>query len=230
MNATRTRKVIAALVALALAGAVATLAFADVVVYKNSFSSKAAVKEVKKAGGKKCKRKFVSKGKKRKFMRATLTKSPGACTMTLPVQGDSVLPDYTLQVAGKVAKRTAKSLQRSAYLAASVRVGPDGGYELRVFPKKGRFELARTPNGEGFPVKGESNAVARIGKKNKLTLTASGATLRAVVNGDVVARVTDSDPGGVTGTRLRFAAGNARRSGKNTVANFQKLRVSVPDP
>lgn len=229
MNRSRRRQAITVL-ALALVASVAALAFADVVVYKNSFSSKAAVKDVKKVGGKKCKRKFVSKGKKRKFMRATRTTGPGACTLIPPVQGDDVRPAYTLRVVGKLAKRTPKPARKGGYLAAAVRVGSEDRYELRVFPKGRRFELLRSPNGERFPVRGRSGAIGGIGKKNKLSVSSTGTVIRAVVNGDEVARVSDPDSGDVSGRRLHFAVGNTARTGKSTIAVFQKLKVSVPDP
>jgi hypothetical protein len=229
MTRPRTSRTLIALAALALAGAVATVAFADVVVYKNGFSSRAEVDEMKKSGGKKCKRKFVRKGKKR-FMRATLTKGPGACSMRPPVQGDDVLPDYTLQVKGKLAKATPKSVLKSAYLAVAGRAAGQSGYELRVFPKRRRFQLVRTPDGAEFPVKGTSSAIGKVGKKNALRISFSGARVRAIVNGREVADVADPDPGDVTGTKLRFAVANNRKSGKNTVAAFQKLKVAVPEP
>lgn len=230
MISSRTRKTVALLFTLALAGAVAGAALADVVVYKNGFSSRAQVKEIKKSGGKKCKRKFVHKGKKRTMMRAILAGGRGACTLRPPVQGDEALPGYTIQVAGKVTKGTRGALRRSAYLSVAGRVGGNGGYELRVFPKTGRFDLLRSPNGQEFPVRGRSGAIEGIGKKNKLKLSTVGAAVRATVNGSEVARVTDPDPGAAAGTGLRFAVGNARRSGKSTVATFHKLKVSVPDP
>ncbi len=221
-----TRTALIALATAVVAGAVAVAALASVTVYTNDFSSRAAVKETKKAGGKKCGRKF-----KNGSMRAVVDKGPTECTFRPPVQGDGVLPDYEIRVDGKVGRSIAKSVRKSAFLAVELRAGAGGvGYTLRVFPGSGRFELARTPNGAEFPVRGTEDAIDGIGKRNSLRLIATGAVVRALVNGKEVAEVTDPDPGEVSGTKLRFALGNNRDSGKDVVGTFKKVSIAVPEP
>jgi hypothetical protein len=227
MNAGRpTRTALIALATAALAGVVAVAALASVTVYTNDFSSRADVKEINKAGGKKCARKL-----KNGAMRAVVEKGPTECSFRPPVQGDGILPDYEIRVDGKVGKSIAKSVRRAAFLAVQVRAGAGGvGYTLRVFPEKGRFELVRAPGGDKFPVKGTEEAIDGIGKRNSLRLIATGAVVRALVNGKEVAEVTDPDPGEVSGPKLRFALGNDRDSGKDVVGTFKKLSVAVPEP
>jgi Domain of Unknown Function (DUF1080) len=227
---TRTRTALLA-AALAVAGtAVAATAFGAVTVYDNDFSSRAEVNEVKKAGGKACGRKFVHKGK-RKSMRATVKTGPRTCSFRPPVQGDGELPNFELKLDAKVAKSTKDSARRGAFLGVSVRVGGGGvGYHLQVFPHNDRFKLTRGPNSNAFPVNGTEGAIAPIGKKNTLRLSVQGARVRATVNGTEVADVTDNDPGAVSGSKLRFAVGNERSSGKDVVGTVKNVKVTVPDP
>jgi hypothetical protein len=224
------RTALLAAAATGVAAVVAASALASVAVYDNDFSSRFEVKEVKKSGGKACARKFVQKGN-RKAMRATVKRGPATCSFRPPVQADGALGDFELRVDGKIAKSSAKSVRKGAFLGASVRVGGNGvGYELRVFPHTGKFKLTRGPNGGQFPVDGTSNAIAAVGKRNSLRLTVQGARVRALVNGTEVADVTDNDPAAVNGRKLRFAVGGERSSGKAVVGVLSRVKVSVPDP
>ena len=227
---TRTRTALITAATALLCAVVAATALAAVTVYDNDFSSRAEVKEVKKAGGKACGRKFVSKGK-RKAMRVTVKEGPKTCTFRPPVQGDGELPNFELRLDAKIAKSTKESARRGAFLGVSVRVGGNGvGYELRVFPHTDKFKLTRGPNSNAFPVNGTESAIAPVGKKNTLRLSVEGARVRATVNGTEVADVTDNDPGAVSGRKLRFAVGNERSSGKDVVGTIKNVRVTVPDP
>jgi hypothetical protein len=215
-----------------LAALLAATALASVSVYDNDFSSRSEVKELKKSGGKQCARKFVQKGSKH-TMRVTVKQGPATCSLRPPVQGDGALPDHELRVDAKIAKSTAKSARKGAFLGASLRVGGNGvGYALRVFPETGRFKLTRVPGGGGgdFPADGTSDAIAGIGKKNTLRLIAEGADVRALINGTEVVQVTDSDPGAVNGRKLRLAVGNDKQTGKAVIGVVKKVTVAVPDP
>jgi hypothetical protein len=227
---TRTRTGLITAAIGALAAALAATALGAVAVYDNDFSSRSEVKEVKKSGGKACGRKFVKKGK-RKTMRAIVKKGPATCSFRPPVQGDGELPDFELRLDAKIAKSTKESVRRRAFLGVSVRVGGSGvGYELHVFPHNDRFRLSRGPNSNAFPVTGTEGAIAGVGKKNTLRLSVEGARVRATVNGAEVADVTDTDPGAVSGRKLRFAVGGERNSGKDVVGVVKNVRVTVPDP
>lgn len=212
--------------ALALAGAVA---FGSITVYSVKFGKAAQVKQMKKAGGgKKCKKSFVRKGKRR--MRVIARSGPVHCRLRPPVQADGPVSNHTFLVAGRVAKSGPKAARRSAYLSLRARVGGGTGYTFRVFPRRGRFELRRSPSEEEFPVSGPSDAIKGLGGMNRLRLTTDGADIRAFVNGTRVAAVTDPNPGAVTGTLLQFGFGHEANASKPVSAAFRLLRVAVPNP
>jgi hypothetical protein len=202
-------------------------AIAAVTVYDNNFSSRAEFKQIiKSGGGKRCDRSFRKKGKS---MRAAVKRSPTTCSFRPPVQGDNELPNHDVRVDGKILKRTEKRLRGGAFVELTVRAGGGGvGYALRVFPHKQRFELSRGPEGSEFPVRGKSNAIKRVNKRNQLRLVASGATVTAFVNGKELAKATDGNPGQVTGTKLRFALGSQKQKQGKVAATFKKVAVTVP--
>lgn len=217
--------------ALALVAALSVIAagsaVAAVTVYDNDFSSRAEVKEmIKSGGGKRCDRSFRKKGKS---MRAAVKRSPTTCSYRPPVQGDGELPNHDVKVDGKILKKSEKRLRGGAFLEATVRAGGGGvGYTLRVFPEKKRFELTRGPGGGEFPIRGESRAINKINKRNQLRLVAAGAEIRALVNGAELAKVTDNNPGQVSGTKVRFAVGSQKEKKGNIVATFKQVAVAVP--
>ena len=216
------RLALAALCTLLL-GAVA--AQAAVRVYGNDFSSRAEFREIE-GSGKACDRRWRKKGE---AMQAVLERSPASCSFRPPVQGDGELPNHDVSVDGKILNRTARSARGRAFLELTVRSGGGGvGYSLRVFPEKKRFVLARGPEGRDFPVRGESNAVKKVGQRNRLELAANGAAIRAFVNGREVAKLDDPNPGQVSGRKIRFALGSEERTKKEVYATFKRVSVSVP--
>jgi hypothetical protein len=225
-NLKLTRSAVAVAAAVLLTAAVGT-AVAAVTVYDNGFSNRTEFKEIiKSGGGKRCDRSYRKKGKS---MRAAVKRSPTTCSFRPPVQGDAELPNHDVRVDGKILKKTPKELRGGAFVELTVRAGGGGvGYTLRVFPHKKRFELRRGPSGGEFPVRGRSNAIKRVNKRNQLRVTASGATIRALVNGKEVARAEDSNPGQVAGTKIRFALGSLKERQGSVVATFKKVAVAVP--
>jgi hypothetical protein len=216
----------AACMALAVA---ATGAFAAVTVYDNSFANRTAYSDVvKSGGGKACERRYRAKSKS---MLATVRRGPSNCSFRPPVVGDRELPNHEVRLDGKILKRTDKKVRGGAFLELTVRAGGGGtGYTLRVLPKKKRFVLSRGPGGSGFPVQGKSDAIKGINDRNQLRLSATGAEIRAFVNGEEVAKVSDSDPGQVPGRKLRFAVGNQKDKAGKVVATFKRIALAVPDP
>jgi Domain of Unknown Function (DUF1080) len=225
----RTRPAVALLVALLVLGLAAATALAGVTVYKNDFSTKGEVKELKKAGGKHCRKRLR---KKAKTALITSKKGPVVCAFSPPVQGDSEQPDHVFSAKVKLLKDTPKSVRRNSYVAIDVRAGKNSGYELRVFPKKHRFGLRRFPNGGGsdFPASGKSKAVKGVNKANVLRLKASGAKVIALVNGKKVAKATDSDPGGVNGRKVEVGIGRKGKSSKPLLVTVDDLKLQVPTP
>ena len=217
------------MVALATAAALAASALAFVAIYSNSFGSKGAYKDVVRAGGsgKACERSW---NKKNKLMRIDLDRGSGACTYKPPVQGDGPQPDHRFDAGGRILKSTPGNIRDEAYLAAALRVGGGARYQLRVFPETGEFELRRKPTDVGFPVSGTDPAILEVGQRNLLRLIAEGNQIRAFVNGAPLADVIDANSGELNGTKVEFAVGSEADSRRNTVANFDKLRLAVPDP
>ena len=208
--------------------ALAAAALAGVIVYANDFSSRAEFREINKSGGgKRCDRSYR---KKSEAMRAAVKRGPITCSFRPPVQGDSELPDHDVRLDGKILASTANAVRGGAFLELTVRAGGGGvGYSLRVFPEKKRFELVREPGGGGggFPDQGRSSSIKPVNKRNKLRLIAAGADIRAFVNRDEVAKVTDGDPGQVSGRKVRFAVGGEKASAKDVAAVFKRISVGV---
>jgi hypothetical protein len=225
-NLKLTRSAVAVAAAILLTAALGT-AIAAVTVYDNGFSNRTEFKEIiKSGGGKRCDRSFRKKGKS---MRAAVKRSPTTCSFRPPVQGDAELPNHDVRVDGKILKKTEKGLRGGAFVEVTVRAGGGGvGYTLRIFPHKKRFELRRGPSGGEFPVRGKSNAIKRVNKRNQLRMIASGAGIRALVNGKEVAKVEDSNPGQVSGSKVRFAVGSLKERRGSVVATFKKVAVAVP--
>jgi hypothetical protein len=221
-----TRSAVAVASAVLLTAALGT-AVAAVTVYDNDFSNRAEFKQIiKSGGGKRCDRSFRKKGKS---MRAAVKRSPTTCSFRPPVQGDNELPNHSVRLDGKVLKKTDKGLRGGAFVELTVRAGGGGvGYTLRVFPQKKRFELLRGPGGAGFPVRGKSNAIKKVNKRNSLQVSASGATVTGLVNGKEVAKVTDDNPGQVSGSKVRFALGSKKEKRGNVAATFKRVAVAVP--
>jgi len=217
---------------LALCAAIATIAgaavaFAQVTVYQNDFGSRAEFKEVYKAGGAKaCDRRYR---KKSKSMVASVHRGKTTCSFRPPVQGDGELPNHIAAVEGKILKRTPKSMRGGAFIEVTLRAGGEGsGYTLRVIPGKRRFELQRSPGGDGFPAVGRDRAIKRVNDRNTLRLIARGAKITAMVNGKELAVIDDPNPAQVPGSKVRFAVGNAKQKSKPVIATFKRVAVAVP--
>src|SRR3989442_15915978 len=92
-----------ALMVLAALTIAAASALAGVTVYKNAFSRKGQVKQMRHAGGKHCKRGFE---KRTERLRIDVTKGPEVCGYRPPVQGDTDGPDHNFQANVKFLKST----------------------------------------------------------------------------------------------------------------------------
>ena len=217
--------------ALATLGVGAAVAAAEVVVYTNDMSSEAEFRQIlRSGGGKRCDKKYRDKSK---VMLASVKKTPTTCSFLVPVQGDDELANQGVSIDGKILKETPKFLRNKAFIEATVRAGGGGtGYSLRIYPKKQRFELNRGPKGGEFPASGHSDAINKIDQKNRIEVIATGAEIRAVINGKEVAKLSDTNPGQVDGRKVRFAigSGSQRDTDKTVVGTFKRIAVSVPDP
>jgi hypothetical protein len=230
MTSSRTRwSIAAAVAAVGLAATMAAVAVATTV-YSNDFASQGLFDQiVRSGGGKHCKHNYRAKSK---TMHVSVHGGPATCSFRPPVQGDSELPDHIARVQGKVLKKTPSSARGGAFIELDVRAGGGGvAYSLLVFPEKKKFELLRGPKGGGdFPVRGKSKAINPTNKPNVLQLSALGAKIVATVNGKEVASVADSDPGQVTGRKVRFGIGTTKGSSKDVIAVVKRISVAVPTP
>ena len=224
----RTRIGLLALGLTATAAAVAAVAIANVGVYGNNFSKRADVAQVKKAGGgKRCERRWAKKSKR---LRAVVSRGPATCGFRPPVEGDRDLPDHIVRVDGTIGMGGPKAARETAHLLVRARAGGGANYELRVYPRGGRFELHRRPDNAQFPVNGTSDEIDRVGRRNTIRLSVMGAEVRANVNGDLLAAVTDSNPGAVSGRRIHFGVGHDLDTTRDFFATFDRFKVWVPSP
>ncbi len=217
------------MLALAATAALAASALAFVTVYSNSFGSKSAYKEVVRVGGgdKACDRDW---NEERKTMRIDLDRGPAACTFKPPVQGDGPQPDHRFDADGRILESTSGSIRDEAYLSAAVRAGGGRRYQLRVFPDTADYELRRKPTDVGFPATGTDAAIREIGRPNRLRLLVEGDRIRAFANNSLLADVVDVNAGELDGTKVEFAIGSKADSRRNTIGNFDRLKLAVPDP
>ncbi len=227
MTRLRPTRTVPALSAAILAIAGLATAFAAVTVYQNDFGSKAEFKEIfKTSGAKACDRRYREQST---TMVASVQRGKTTCSFRPPVQGDAELPNHTATVDGQILKTTPKSVRGGAFIEVTIRAGGAGtGYTLRIIPNKHRFELQRSPGSPEFPEEGKNNAIERVNERNQLRLTARGAKITAIVNGEELAIIDDPNPGQVLGSKIRFAVGNAKQKDKAVVATFKRVAVSVP--
>ena len=152
-------------------------------VYNNDFSSQGEFRDiVRTGGGKRCDKKYREKSK---VMLASVKSSPTTCSFRPPVQGDDELANQGVAVRGQDPQDDAEGGARAARSSRStVRAGGGGtGYSFRIFPQRKRFELDRGPAGGGFPASGKSDAIKKVNERNRIQIVATGAQLRALVNG-----------------------------------------------
>jgi len=224
-----TIKILALLGTLAALALAAAVAVAGITVYKNDFSTRHEVRELRHSEGKHCDRVWKRRAKN---VRIHVNRGPNVCGYAPPVEGDTAGPDHDFQAKEKLLKATPKGIRDGAYLAIAVRSGKNAGYELRVFPTKHKFQLRRSPQGggSGFPASGKSRAVKGVNKPNVLRLKAVHNKVIARVNGKKVAGVVDTNPAEVDGRRLELAIGHRRHRRKPVVASVDDLKVQVPKP
>jgi hypothetical protein len=219
----------------AVAGAVAlavlaAVAFANVTVYKNDFSTKREAKELRRAEGSKCVDRWSEHGKAEEIK---VKKGPDTCGYRPPVQGDDNEPDHDFRAKLKISKKTPKKLRPDAFVAISVRSGKTAGYELRVFPRGGDCSLRRKPGSGAFPVDCTAMANGHVngtGHRNELRLRAFGNQIKAWVNKTVVAELPDTNASEVNGRKLEVAVGNTKKTDRDVIGQVDDLKLQVPKP
>ena len=218
---TAKRRLLAALAALA-AVSLATLAYADIAIYKNGFGSQQAAKSIKQLGGGDCKRDWHQ----RKALALTIDGGRGSCVYRTPVEGDSKQPNYTISASAVVDKNLAKKLRRDVYAALAVRASAKSGYMLRVFPKGRRWQFLR--NG-AIVDNGKDRAIAALGKKNFLYIGVDKDVVRFGIKKQAFGNFEDPKAAEIEGKRTALGVGNVKQAKKNATVIFDNLKVQVPE-
>lgn len=216
------RRLIAIPVLIAALVAVGSAA-AAVAVYKNGFNSRSDFGAVHKLGGGQCGKSW--KGKKQ--LGFVVKSGNQQCLLATPVEGDSKQPDHTIQAVGKVGKNTNKKIRSSVYVGVALRANARTAYEVRIFPKGRRWQLIKSGNQiEG----GREKAIKKLGADNRIRLSTDGSTVAARVNGAALATFKDRSPEEVSGRKTAVSFGNAKKSKKDGLGTFSKIKVLVPSP
>ena len=207
------------LVALLAAGS----ATAAVTIYKNAFKSRSDYSAVEKLGGGQCGKSW----KQKKQLGYVVGQGGTECLIATPVVGDGPQPDGAIQVVGKVGKTTDKKVRASAYVGVALRANAKSAYEVRIFPKGRQWQLLK--NGERVAT-GREKAIDKLGAPNRIRLSADNSTIEARVNGTLLKSFKDKSADQVSGRKAALAFGSTRRSKKDAVGSFDKIKVLVPDP
>ena len=214
---------IASLLAL---GAFAALAYGAVRVYQNEFKSENDGKELS-LSGKGCKAEV--RGNKGQL--GVSTSGGGSrCRLRLPVIGDAERPNHIVDVEAKLLPKTPEQVRKKTYVAATVREGGGGYYELRVFPEKRKYSVVRRPAGDGFPISGKDRDIGKAGDKNKLTIRALGDVISGKINKATIEEFADPAAGDLPGSKISIVLGQEGSSKDGASVWFKDLRVSVPNP
>lgn len=223
------RKGIAAATALAVIAVTAATALASVTIYDNDFKSKPDFKSVRKAaGGKACDRAWY----KQKDFGITIEKRQTECAYEPPIFADGAGADLTAKMIFKVfSENTTSKIRQGAFGFLSLRASNSTRYQLRIFPKAGRWELRRTPASSEFPVKGKLGKIAPLDERNQVQMRITDDTIDAWIQGKrVVKAKVDSDAAEVSGTAIRIGIGQANKAKRPTAGTINSLRVDLPNP
>jgi len=211
----------------ALTLGVAAVAVGLVPVYENGFSSKDEFRQIDKlSGGSSC-TKFHEKAKR---FGVAVDGGSTKCIFRTPIEGDRPGPDHEVEAKVKVNKSTSSKIRKQVYGAVGVRAGKKVGYELRVFPKRQRWEVHQTPNSSGFPFKGTLEKINGVGKQNRLNLSAFGNRITAKVNGTKVLSRVDENAARVSGRIVTLVAAIEKKTNKAARVTFDSVSVKIPNP
>jgi hypothetical protein len=217
------KRLIAPIVA-ALALALGGTAIANVLIYQNGFGKKKDFERIERLqGGKKCK--SFRKGGRALGLRVNT--GSHECLFQTPVEGDAKRPDYTIQAAAKVQKKTNKKVRDKVYVGLAARANRKSAYEIRIFPKGRTFQLLKS----GDEVAADKNrAINPLDKRNLIRLHVDGGTVIATVNGERLARFDDQSPREVTGRKTAIGFGSVAKANKDGFGVVDSLKVFVPTP
>jgi hypothetical protein len=212
--------------------AFASSAAAVVFIYTNGFNNRSGYREIDQVGGgDKCDKDFLEEAT---AMRIEVS-GREFCEYAPPVTGDKDQPNHEIIADGRLLSDTPRDVRLKSYLAVRVRVGSGSYYELRVYPKDKRYKISREPGGGAFPLKGESEAIEKLGEDNLMRLRVTGNKLTAFVNGEELEPAgapipVDPQPGEVDGRKLSFGIGSTKKTEDGPIGIFKSVRVGIPNP
>ncbi len=141
----------------------------------------------------------------------------------------------------EVSEREAR-LVATSLVAANLRAGGGGEYQLAVFPLQRKLQIRKDfPNGTRKYIKVEKGVKRiknKINKGNKLRFRAfnitrgankGGCRIAVNINDKKLAAVTDPRGGSLAGRFSGFSVGSSKNSSR-AVASFDDVVVRVPSP
>jgi hypothetical protein len=238
-------KLTAALAVLACASAVAVGSAAvfvaavqagpvPVAVY--SFQTAGDVAAFQKQFGKACMRKWHQQ----KAMSIAVGEATAECVFDTSVVGDSTDPGSDMQITATAALAAGGDgkLRSRAFVGVAARSSATAGYELRVFPAAGKWQVFRDPAGAAPAVlvkAGRSKAIQRK-KPSALLLRAfdfntATTTVVAKVGAKPLHSFTDAAADAPDGRRSAVAVGvKGKGSGSGVTGIFDNVAIGVPNP
>jgi hypothetical protein len=229
------RITIALICALVASAAVAAAALAQtaIAIYSNNMESVAKRSQVVKLSGSNCNRGGTSTA-----LRVAVGRRTEECSYRTPVIGR----DLEVFATARLLSGTPKALRKKIFVAANLRSGAGGRYQLAVFPLQRKFQIRKDfPNGTRQVIKVEKGVKRirhKINQANKLRLRAFNLTsgpdkgscrVLAFINDKRVAAITDPRGGEFEGRYSGFSVGS-KRSASRAVASFDDIVVRVPTP
>ena len=229
MGARRSKRLAGLTVFGAMFALIATVATASVVViiYTNDFDSGGRAHQLSSMSNHHC-----NKGVKSGALKIDVGRTPNTCNYLLPVRADSAKSNLDVQADFKLGKETNAELRKSARFGFRMRAnGQKKYYEIRVFPKKHKYVLRRSPEGKNFPVKGKSKHINPVGRFTTVQMRTFGHKVIVYFQGKKTIEVNDPDPSDLPGGQLQVFAGARRHSNKHdAIFQLENLRVAVKKP
>jgi hypothetical protein len=226
-------------IALVIGALGASVASADFLAYKNTFSTRADLLQMKHlfvpGAGTHCKRALA--GKK---MRATVGRSTVECDFSPPVVADSGSSGGNFNIAATIVLSPRSKLPKKTFMSVGLRVKESGGgsskYRLDVSPATKRFALRKYQNGEkaaNVPgnrvyAQGKRKFINTTGIPNRIGLkvtndAAGSAVILAKINGRAVASTIDS--AALDGKLTEIAIGRASGSAEGAAGTFDTVSI-----
>ncbi|MFN8161013.1 MAG: hypothetical protein U0R52_08250 [Solirubrobacterales bacterium] len=226
---------LAALAAFAIVLTVAGAAWASsaIGIYRNPMETVSQRAQMLKLSGANC-----TRGGGTVALRVSVGKRTEECSYSTPVVGR----DLEIWTTARLLSGTPRAIRKRVYLAANLRSGGGGRYQLAMFPTRRKIQLRKVlPNGSIRylkVVKGLKRIRNKINNANEVRLRAfnvtsgpnkGGCRLVVYLNGRKTVAVTDPKGGELDGRFSGFSVGS-RKSARGAVASFDDVVVRVPTP